>query len=117
MIKRVFPSLTGLFSLTNETLDFILLGKVDVCQQLDSAYRQNIKKQNEQVAKNLYKQPATIVKAGALAHVLKDNKFIFWLPAVFNKLMPHVDILYNQLQLTLKPMLTTSSWLWINREL
>ena len=30
------------------TLDFNLLGKVDVRQQLDSAYRQNIKKHNEQ---------------------------------------------------------------------
>lgn len=45
------------------------------------------------------KQPTTIIKAGALARLLRDNKFIFWL-SVFHRLMPHVDILYNQLQLT-----------------
>lgn len=45
------------------------------------------------------KQPTTIIKAGALARLLSDLKFIFWL-SVFHKLMPHVDILYNQLQLT-----------------
>lgn len=44
------------------------------------------------------KQPTTIIKAGALARLLRDNKFIFWL-SVFHRLMPHVDILYNQLQL------------------
>lgn len=38
----------------NATLDFNLLGKVDVRQQLDSAYRHNIKKHNEQVTKNRY---------------------------------------------------------------
>lgn len=45
------------------------------------------------------KQPTTIIKAGALARLLRDNNFIFWI-SVFHRLMPHVDILYNQLQLT-----------------
>lgn len=69
------------------------------------------------------KQPATIILAGTLARIMKDNKYIFWL-SFFHKLMPHVNILYNQLELNytlmpwgLKPMLTTLSWLLIKRGL
>ncbi|VVC40495.1 Domain of unknown function DUF4371 [Cinara cedri] len=39
----------------------------------------------------------TINQVGALNRMLNDDKFIFWL-RVFHSLMPHVNILYNQLQ-------------------
>lgn len=45
------------------------------------------------------KQPANTIKAGALAWLLHGTKFAFWL-SVFHKLIPHVNVLYNQLQLT-----------------
>ncbi|KAK4879423.1 hypothetical protein RN001_007569 [Aquatica leii] len=43
------------------------------------------------------RQSDTIIKAGALLRLLNDSKFVFWL-TVFHRLMPHVDILYSQLQ-------------------
>lgn len=43
------------------------------------------------------RQSDTITKAGALFRLLQDSKFIFWL-AVFHRIMPHVSILYSQLQ-------------------
>ncbi|GBM18203.1 hypothetical protein AVEN_151735-1 [Araneus ventricosus] len=38
----------------NSVLDFNLLGKVDILQQLDSASRSNVKRHNEKVIKNRY---------------------------------------------------------------
>lgn len=61
-------------------------------------YREELTECMEEI-QSTSKQPTTIIKAGALARLLRDNKFIFWL-SVFHRLMPHVDILYNQLQLT-----------------
>lgn len=46
---------------------------------------------------NTFNQNIAINQAGALRRLLNDNTFIFWLN-VFHRLMPHVDILYNQLQ-------------------
>lgn len=43
------------------------------------------------------RQSDTITKAGAIFRLLQDSKFIFWL-AVFHRIMPHVSILYSQLQ-------------------
>lgn len=43
------------------------------------------------------RQSESITKAGALLRLLNDSKFVFWL-TVFHRLMPHVDILYSQLQ-------------------
>ncbi|CAG9771417.1 unnamed protein product [Ceutorhynchus assimilis] len=43
------------------------------------------------------RQSDTIRKAGALLRLLHDRKFVFWL-TVFHRVMPHVDILYSQLQ-------------------
>lgn len=43
------------------------------------------------------RQSDTITKAGALLRLLHDPKFIFWL-SVFHRIMPHVNILYSQLQ-------------------
>lgn len=48
---------------------------------------------------NTSRQTTTISKAGAIRRMLGDPKFIFWL-TVFHNIMPHVDILYKQLQLT-----------------
>ncbi|XP_072380630.1 zinc finger MYM-type protein 1-like [Diabrotica undecimpunctata] len=45
------------------------------------------------------RQSDTITKAGALLRLLNDNKFVFWLK-VFHRVMPHVDILYSQIQKT-----------------
>ncbi|GBO26697.1 hypothetical protein AVEN_156375-1 [Araneus ventricosus] len=45
------------------------------------------------------KQAVTINQAGAIRRMLEDSKFVFWL-TVFNNIMPHVDVLYNQLQKT-----------------
>jgi len=42
-------------------------------------------------------QTITINQAGALRRLLQDSTFIYWLN-VFHHLMPHVDILFNQLQ-------------------
>ncbi|XP_054289677.1 zinc finger MYM-type protein 1-like [Macrosteles quadrilineatus] len=42
---------------------------------------------------------ATINKAVGLRSILKDEDFIFWLD-FFNQILPHSDILYNQLQQT-----------------
>jgi len=44
-----------------------------------------------------FNQTIAINQAGALHRMLIDDRFIFWL-RVFHSLMPHVDILYNQLQ-------------------
>jgi hypothetical protein len=44
-----------------------------------------------------FNQTIAINQAGALHRILIDDRFIFWL-RVFHSLMPHVDILYNQLQ-------------------
>ncbi|KAL4098227.1 hypothetical protein QTP88_022871 [Uroleucon formosanum] len=44
-----------------------------------------------------FNQTIAINQAGALHRMLNDDRFIFWL-RVFHSLMPHVDILYNQLQ-------------------
>lgn len=43
------------------------------------------------------RQSDTITKAGALLRLLNDPKFVFWL-TVFHRLMPHIDIVYSQLQ-------------------
>lgn len=43
------------------------------------------------------KQTTAINQATAIRRMLNDSKFIFWL-TVFHSLMPHVDILFNQLQ-------------------
>lgn len=40
---------------------------------------------------------ATISQASAHERLLRDEKFIFWL-SLFQKIMPHVDVLFNQLQ-------------------
>ncbi|GBO04550.1 hypothetical protein AVEN_208614-1 [Araneus ventricosus] len=45
------------------------------------------------------KQAAAINQAGAIRRMLEDSKFVFWL-TVFHNIMPHVDVLYNQLQKT-----------------
>ncbi|GBO18562.1 hypothetical protein AVEN_71783-1 [Araneus ventricosus] len=45
------------------------------------------------------KQAVTINQAGAIRRMLEDSKFVFWL-TVFHNIMPHVDVLYNQLQKT-----------------
>ncbi|VEN48085.1 unnamed protein product [Callosobruchus maculatus] len=39
----------------------------------------------------------TIQQAGAHLRILEDESFIYWL-TFFHKIMPHVDILFNQLQ-------------------
>lgn len=44
-----------------------------------------------------FDQTIAIYQAGALHRMLNDEKFMFWLK-VFHSLMPHVDILYHQLQ-------------------
>jgi hypothetical protein len=46
---------------------------------------------------NTFNQNIAINQAGALRRLLNNNTFIFWLN-IFHRLMPHVDILYNQLQ-------------------
>lgn len=46
---------------------------------------------------NTFNQNIAINQACAVRRMLNDDKFIFWLN-VFHRLMPHVDILYNQLQ-------------------
>ncbi|KAJ8885449.1 hypothetical protein PR048_011646 [Dryococelus australis] len=43
------------------------------------------------------KQSTTINQTGAIRHMLNDLLFVFWL-TVFFYIMPHVDVLYNQLQ-------------------
>ena len=43
------------------------------------------------------KHKQTIEQASGLKGTLQDDDFIFWLN-LFHKIMPHVDILYNQLQ-------------------
>ncbi|GBN68772.1 hypothetical protein AVEN_170701-1 [Araneus ventricosus] len=45
------------------------------------------------------KQAAAINQAGAIRRMIEDSKFVFWL-TVFHNIMPHVDVLYNQLQKT-----------------
>ncbi|GBO18086.1 hypothetical protein AVEN_45741-1 [Araneus ventricosus] len=45
------------------------------------------------------KQAVAINQAGAIRRMLEDSKFVFWL-TVFHNIMPHVDVLYNQLQKT-----------------
>ncbi|GBN71107.1 hypothetical protein AVEN_228774-1 [Araneus ventricosus] len=45
------------------------------------------------------KQAVAINEAGAIRRMLEDSKFVFWL-TVFHNIMPHVDVLYNQLQKT-----------------
>ncbi|GBM54701.1 hypothetical protein AVEN_13049-1 [Araneus ventricosus] len=45
------------------------------------------------------KQTVAINQAGAIRQMLEDSKFVFWL-TVFHNIMPHVDVLYNQLQKT-----------------
>ncbi|GBN77079.1 hypothetical protein AVEN_182989-1 [Araneus ventricosus] len=45
------------------------------------------------------KQAVAINQAGAIRRMLEDSKFVFWLTASHN-IMPHVDVLYNQLQKT-----------------
>lgn len=47
--------------------------------------------------KNTFNQNIAINQACAIRRMLNDEKFIFLLN-VFHCLMPHVDILYNQLQ-------------------
>ncbi|KAL4130623.1 hypothetical protein QTP88_008044 [Uroleucon formosanum] len=42
-------------------------------------------------------QTTTINQAGALRRMLLESTFIYWLN-VFHRIMPHLDILYNQLQ-------------------
>ncbi|XP_077301040.1 uncharacterized protein LOC143921563 [Arctopsyche grandis] len=39
----------------------------------------------------------TIADSSTLLHTLNDEKFLFWLK-LFHKLMPHVEIIYNQMQ-------------------
>ncbi|XP_057658705.1 zinc finger MYM-type protein 1-like [Diorhabda carinulata] len=46
---------------------------------------------------SISRQSDTITKAGALLRLLYDPKFIFWL-SVFHRIIPHVNILYSQLQ-------------------
>ncbi|GBM83212.1 hypothetical protein AVEN_262688-1 [Araneus ventricosus] len=43
------------------------------------------------------KRAVAINQAGAIRRMLEDSKFVFWL-TVFHNIMPHVDVLYNQLQ-------------------
>ncbi|KAJ8883982.1 hypothetical protein PR048_015838, partial [Dryococelus australis] len=43
------------------------------------------------------KQSTRINQAGAIRRMLDDRVFVFWL-TVFHNIMPHVDVLYNQLQ-------------------
>ncbi|GBL75762.1 hypothetical protein AVEN_155057-1 [Araneus ventricosus] len=45
------------------------------------------------------KQAVTINQAGAIRRMVENSKFVFWLTA-FHNIMPHVDVLYNQLQKT-----------------
>ncbi|GBN47159.1 hypothetical protein AVEN_75355-1 [Araneus ventricosus] len=45
------------------------------------------------------KQAVAINQAGAIRRMLEDSKFVFWL-TVFHNIMPHVGVLYNQLQKT-----------------
>jgi len=45
------------------------------------------------------KQTVTINQATGICRMLKDSKFVFWL-TVFHRILPHADILYNQLQKT-----------------
>ncbi|GBN99657.1 hypothetical protein AVEN_116562-1 [Araneus ventricosus] len=45
------------------------------------------------------KQAVAINQAGDIHRMLEDSKFVFWL-TVFHNIMPHVDVLYNQLQKT-----------------
>ncbi|GBM20893.1 hypothetical protein AVEN_253699-1 [Araneus ventricosus] len=42
------------------------------------------------------KQTVAINQAGAIRRMLEDSKFVFWF-TVFHNIMPHVDVLYNQL--------------------
>ncbi|GBN73864.1 hypothetical protein AVEN_189452-1 [Araneus ventricosus] len=44
----------------NSILEFNLLGKVDIRQQLDSAFRSNVKRHNEKVTRNCYVLPKII---------------------------------------------------------
>ncbi|CAH1998384.1 unnamed protein product [Acanthoscelides obtectus] len=45
------------------------------------------------------KQTVTINQATGIGRMLQDSKFVFWL-TVFHRILPHADILYNQLQKT-----------------
>lgn len=44
-----------------------------------------------------FKQSTAINQAGAIRRMLDDPVFVFWL-TIFHNIMPHVEILYNQLQ-------------------
>ncbi|GBM86440.1 hypothetical protein AVEN_108452-1 [Araneus ventricosus] len=45
------------------------------------------------------KHAVAINKAGAIRRMLEDSKFVFWL-TMFDNIIPHVHVLYNQLQKT-----------------
>ncbi|GBN39790.1 hypothetical protein AVEN_217720-1 [Araneus ventricosus] len=45
------------------------------------------------------KHAVAINEAGVIRCLLEDSKFVFWL-TVSHNIMPHVDVLYNQLQKT-----------------
>ncbi|KAJ8915784.1 hypothetical protein NQ315_004596 [Exocentrus adspersus] len=50
------------------------------------------------------RQTVTINQATAICRMLHDSKFVFWL-TVFSRILPHADILYNQLKETVtKPL-------------
>lgn len=60
--------------------------------------REDLIKVMESIESNeTIKLPSTIEKAGAYKQRLKDSDFIFWL-TFFYKIMPHVDIIFSQLQ-------------------
>jgi len=49
------------------------------------------------ISDEFIKYTQTIEQASGLKRTLLDDVFIYWL-TVFHNIMPHVDILYNQLQ-------------------
>nr|CAH7751058.1 unnamed protein product [Callosobruchus chinensis] len=61
-------------------------------------YRESLIECMEKIEENS-RQTVTINQATAICRMLQDSKFVFWL-IVFHRILPHADILYNQLQKT-----------------
>lgn len=61
-------------------------------------YRDELMKCVEKIESSS-KQAIVINQAGAIRRMLEESVFVFWL-TVFHNIMPHVEVLYNQLQKT-----------------
>lgn len=67
--------------------------------------------------KSTFNQTIAINQAEALCYMLNDHTLIFWL-WVFHLLMPHIDILYNQLQKqTMDPVELSKIIIWFKENI